>query len=298
MNLQYIRYALEIARTGSISKAAENLSVAQPNLSRAVKELESSLSIAIFERTRTGMTVTPEGEKLLSSGERILREVEELETMFEGDATSRETLSLCFPHAAYIADALASFSRDLPTDTCFDLYFKEVGLQDAPLAVASGESRLGILRIPAHNEAYYTARLADRELAAVKIAALPTVVLTRATLPSPVSRGDLAELTAVCQKDMPQDTGNAIPRRRITADTPTALHTLLASDPALYALSLPVPTAALADGMKQYPLAEADIAATSEWLDLLIYPKFYQLSALDRRLLTLLQKAASECVAK
>ena len=41
MNLQYVKYALEIARTGSISKAAENLSVAQPNLSRAVKELES-----------------------------------------------------------------------------------------------------------------------------------------------------------------------------------------------------------------------------------------------------------------
>ena len=51
MNMQYIRYALEIARTGSISKAAENLSVAQPNLSRAVKELESGLGIAIFERT-------------------------------------------------------------------------------------------------------------------------------------------------------------------------------------------------------------------------------------------------------
>ena len=62
MNLQYLRYALEISRTGSISKAAENLSVAQPNLSRAVKELEGSLGISIFERTRTGMTVT--GEQL------------------------------------------------------------------------------------------------------------------------------------------------------------------------------------------------------------------------------------------
>ena len=63
MNLQYVKYALEISRTGSISKAAENLSVAQPNLSRAVKELESSLGIAIFDRTRTGMTVTPERQE-------------------------------------------------------------------------------------------------------------------------------------------------------------------------------------------------------------------------------------------
>ena len=66
MNLQYVKYALEISRTGSISKAAENLSVAQPNLSRAVKELESQLGISIFERTRTGMTVTPERQEVIN----------------------------------------------------------------------------------------------------------------------------------------------------------------------------------------------------------------------------------------
>ena len=298
MNLQYIRYALEIARTGSISKAAENLSVAQPNLSRAVKELESGLGIAIFERTRTGMTVTPEGERLLSSGERILREVDELETMFEGDAVPRETLSLVFPHADYITQALAIFSRDLPTDGCYDLTLCEVGLQGAANSVLGGESRLGIMRIPAHNEAYYTDRLTERGLTFEKIATLSTVVRTRATLPATVGRKDLAKLTAICQNDIPQDVVNTLSHRRITANSPSSLHTLLAADPTLYALSLPAPTEALTNGLKQYPLAEADIAATSEWLDLLIYPKFYQLSALDRRLLIQLQKAASECIAK
>ena len=92
MNLQYVKYALEIARTGSIPKAAENLSVAQPNLSRAVKELESQLGISIFERTRTGMTVTPEGDKFLTSGERILRDVAELSTMFDGEPQLRSFL--------------------------------------------------------------------------------------------------------------------------------------------------------------------------------------------------------------
>lgn len=40
MNIVHLKYAVEIARTKSISKAAENLYMAQPNLSRAVKELE------------------------------------------------------------------------------------------------------------------------------------------------------------------------------------------------------------------------------------------------------------------
>ena len=114
MNLQYLRYALEISRTGSISKAAENLSVAQPNLSRAVKELEGQLGISIFERTRTGMTVTPEGERLLSAGDRILREVGELETMFDGETLPRESLSVMAAPAAYLSHAFVSFCASPP----------------------------------------------------------------------------------------------------------------------------------------------------------------------------------------
>ena len=41
MNLLHLKYAVEIADTGSINRAAENLYVSQPNLSRAIKELEA-----------------------------------------------------------------------------------------------------------------------------------------------------------------------------------------------------------------------------------------------------------------
>ena len=51
MNIQYLKYALVIAKTGSINKAAEKLLIAQPNLSRAIKELEKELGISIFERS-------------------------------------------------------------------------------------------------------------------------------------------------------------------------------------------------------------------------------------------------------
>ena len=47
MNMLHIKYAVEIAKCGSINKAAERLLTGQPNLSRAVKELEASLGIKI-----------------------------------------------------------------------------------------------------------------------------------------------------------------------------------------------------------------------------------------------------------
>ena len=58
MNTLYFRYAVEVERSRSITQAAENLFMAQPNLSKAIKELEDSLGITIFERTPKGVIPT------------------------------------------------------------------------------------------------------------------------------------------------------------------------------------------------------------------------------------------------
>lgn len=53
MNLMHLKYVVEIDKTRSISKAAENLYMGQPNLSRSIKELEQSLQIQFLkERQR------------------------------------------------------------------------------------------------------------------------------------------------------------------------------------------------------------------------------------------------------
>ena len=51
MNILHMKYAVEIAKVGSINKASEVLLIAQPNFSRSIKELESDLGITIFSRT-------------------------------------------------------------------------------------------------------------------------------------------------------------------------------------------------------------------------------------------------------
>ena len=56
MNTLSLRYALEVNRTRSITKAAQNLYMGQPNLSRAIRDLEKDLGIVIFERTTKGVT--------------------------------------------------------------------------------------------------------------------------------------------------------------------------------------------------------------------------------------------------
>ena len=55
MNLLDLKYAVEIEKTGSITKAANNLFMGQPNLSKAIKELENEIGITIFRRTTKGV---------------------------------------------------------------------------------------------------------------------------------------------------------------------------------------------------------------------------------------------------
>ena len=72
MNVIHMKYAVEVAKAGSINKASETLLVAQPNLSRSIKEFEKELGITIFSRTSKGMTLTPKGEEFIAYAKNIL----------------------------------------------------------------------------------------------------------------------------------------------------------------------------------------------------------------------------------
>ena len=111
MNLLHMKYAVEVAKTGSINKAAEKLLIGQPNLSRAIKELEASLNIRIFERTPKGMNLTPDGRVFIHYATSILQQVDEVEGIFRPGAVLRERFSISVPRASYISDAFAKFSR-------------------------------------------------------------------------------------------------------------------------------------------------------------------------------------------
>ena len=93
MNLIHLKYAVEVAKTHSISKAAENLYMGQPNLSRAIKELEESLGITIFRRTARGISVTPDGNEFLQRARRIVAQVEEVEEMYQSGSMRKQSFS-------------------------------------------------------------------------------------------------------------------------------------------------------------------------------------------------------------
>ena len=107
MNILHMKYALEVAKCGSINKAAETLLMNQPNLSRAVRELETSLGVEIFSRSAKGMVPTPEGEIFLSYANKILKQVDEVEGIFRKKTVLKKRFSISVPRASYISAAFS-----------------------------------------------------------------------------------------------------------------------------------------------------------------------------------------------
>ena len=73
MDIRTMQYFLAVIREGTISAAAESLHVAQPSLSRQMKDLEVELGVMLFERGNRKITLTEEGQVLRRRAEELVR---------------------------------------------------------------------------------------------------------------------------------------------------------------------------------------------------------------------------------
>ena len=70
MNITELRYLVAIMKWGSVSAAAKQLYAAQPNVSKALKNLEEEYHLRIFERSSTGMIPTEQGRHFIEQAAR------------------------------------------------------------------------------------------------------------------------------------------------------------------------------------------------------------------------------------
>jgi len=90
MELRHLRYFQAVAEELSFSHAAKRLHVAQPALSRAVKQLEHALGAQVLERTRHRVRLTPAGAVLLRDTGQLLQQVEEVARRVRRTASGEE----------------------------------------------------------------------------------------------------------------------------------------------------------------------------------------------------------------
>ena len=205
MNLIHLKYAVEIAKTKSISRAAENLYMGQPNLSRAVKELEESLNITIFNRTPKGITITEEGEEFLQYARRILNQVEEVEALYNDSRKPKQRFSVCAPRASYISYAFTEFSKEIDTSVPAENFYKETNSLKTINNIVKGDYNLGIVRYQIGFEKYFNYMFEEKKLTAEVISDFKYVLLMSKNHPlankSEVDTADLSDYIEVSHAD-------------------------------------------------------------------------------------------------
>ena len=154
MNILHMKYALEVAKAGSLTKASKVLFVAPPNISRSVKELEADLGIEIFIRTTKGVKLTPEGEEFIAFAQRILSQIEAQEQFYKNELPKVQRFSISVPRACYISDAFAEFTKSLKKNTA-EVFYRETNAKHTIQDVANDDYNLGVIRYAANYDRYF-----------------------------------------------------------------------------------------------------------------------------------------------
>lgn len=200
-----MKYAIEVARYGSINKAAEALLMNQPNLSRAIRELEASLGVQLFSRSAKGMVVTPEGEVFLHYAEKILKQVDEVENMFKHSLADKKRFSVSVPRAGYIAEAFAEFSKKINSAGNVEIYYKETNSKRTLKNLLEEDYKLGIIRYAEGFDSYYKAMFEEKGLAAELVTEFSYELTFSKNSPlaelDEIKLSDLSSLTEIAHAD-------------------------------------------------------------------------------------------------
>ena len=305
MNLLHLKYAVEVERTRSITKAAENLYMVQPNLSRAIKELEESIGITIFRRTSKGIVPTPQGEEFLSYARNILEQVDEIESLYMKDDKDKITFNISIPRASYITHAFIKLVAGMDLSKEIEINYKETNSLRAINNIVQGNYTLGIIRYQVAFEDYFKTMLKDKHLKGETIWEFEYLTLMSAAHPlagkKNIQYSDLSDSIEIAHGDpyvpsMPltevkKTEFSDLINKRIFVYERGSQFDLLCDIPMTYIWVSPIPAELIA----RYDLVQRRCSdAKRKYRDVLISVDNYKLTELENQFVEELRKVKDE----
>lgn len=310
MNTLYFRYAVEVEKSGTISQAAENLFMGQPNLSKAIKELEDTLGITIFERTPRGVVPTAEGAEFLEYAKRILVELDNMKNIYitKKERKSRQALTISIPRVSYISVGFTNFIADLDMGKSIEICIEETNSLQTINNILDNNCDFGIIRYQTSYENYYLDYLKEKNLRYDTIWEFARIVLMSSR--HPLAKSDSidyqvlknASIEIVYGDNMvPYLHGFEIKKARIKDDGSRSRKIyiyergnqleLLTRIPYTYMWVSPLPQ----DLLQRYDLVQRRcLIPENSFKDVLIYPQGYEFKEIDKLLLNKVYEVKNE----
>ncbi len=169
MELDQLRYFLQIARRGSFTRAADDLMISQPALSRSIQRLEEELGQPVFERKTRSISLTDAGTLLQARAQQVLSILEDTVAEIADDGQTGRVRVGAIPTVApyFLPEVLRRFSAAHPKAT---LIVQENTTEALLRSCTQGEIDLAIVALPIRAKYLEVEELFEEELLLV----LPT----------------------------------------------------------------------------------------------------------------------------
>lgn len=151
MNMNQLRYVLEVAKSKSMREASTKLFVSQPALSASIKELEEELGIIIFERTNKGIYLTSEGNEFLVYAKKAIGQYEILEERYLTNNKNDEWFSVSTQHYNFAIKSFTKVIKKFNPDK-YTFYIHETKTNEVLEHVRDLKSEVGIVSYSGANE--------------------------------------------------------------------------------------------------------------------------------------------------
>lgn len=174
MELDQLRYFLRVAERQSFTRAAEELGISQPALSRSIQKLEEELGQPVLERRSRTVLLTDAGALLQARAQQVLTLLDDTKAELQDDSQRGRVRVGAIPTIApyFLPRILREFSREFPQAT---LLVQEHTTETLLKCCAQGELDLAILALPVSAKYLEVEVLFEEELLLVLAPAHPLV---------------------------------------------------------------------------------------------------------------------------
>ncbi|QDT27741.1 Hydrogen peroxide-inducible activator [Gimesia panareensis] len=147
MEVDQLRYFLRVAERGNFTRAAEELKISQPALSRSIQKLEEELGQPVFERKTRSVALTEAGTLLQARAQQILSLIEDTKAEISDDGRSGQIRIGAIPTIApfFLPDLLRQFSAEFPAAS---IIVQEDTTEKLLKRCTQGEVDLAIVALP------------------------------------------------------------------------------------------------------------------------------------------------------
>lgn len=165
MDIQHLKYFVEVAKQKNFTKASQVLLVSQPSISKMIKSLEDELKVTLFDRSERKIELTDAGVIVYEQALKILQSVEDIHSsVHELAQVKKGTIKLgLMPTTGVLLfpNVLAGFKKEYPQ---IDIQMVEYNAKQLKRKVEQGDIDLGITVLPDHSDLFETIPLLSEEL--------------------------------------------------------------------------------------------------------------------------------------